>query len=271
MPNRNEPITRLPLAEPGQRVPKEVLERIESDHLRNLKDDVPVLNHLRASTVSTDYELTNGGLKLLVLLKEADQVPIAFASGLPGRTPTTADPYMEDVVDARRQMALVPGRIVIACSGAASPLDGSKDTPQTPSTATIRRRVLRGLARGGVLVPGLPDAKPLIVDPPSSTLPQAVPVAITAKVKRLETKTAFLVNVRLVDAKGSGLTLKAAPSKEHAMTRPGSFQKVAPGTVLQTAMDSDARIRLEVLAALDWASGTPVSFELVKLPELEFP
>jgi hypothetical protein len=267
MPNRSEPITRLPLAEPGQRVPKEVVERIESEHLRNLKDDVPVLDHLRASTLSTDYELTNEGLKLLVLLKESDQVPIAFASGLPGRAQTTADPYMEDVADARRQMAQVAGRIVIACSGAASPLDGTKDTPQAPSTATVRRRVLRGLDQGGVLVPGLPDARPLFVDTPPSTLPQAVPVTITARVKRLETETAFLVGVRLVDAKGSGLTLKAAASKEFAMTRPGPFQKVAPGTVLQVAMDSDARIRLDVLAALDWASGAPVAFELVRLPE----
>jgi len=267
MSNRSEPITRLPLAESGQRVAKAALERIESEHLRNLKDDVAILNHLRAATISTDYELTHEGLRLLVLLNEAEQVPLPFAARSSGRTQITADPFMEDVADAKQQMALTPGRIVIACSGASSPLDGSKDTPQAPSTATVRRRVRRGLAQGGVLIPGWPDARPLIMDPPPSTLPQAVPVTITALVKRLETKTAFLVSVKLVDAKGSNLTMKAGPLKEFAMTRPGAFQRVAPGTVLQMAMDSNARIRLEVLAALDWASGAPVSFELVRLPE----
>lgn len=266
MPNRIEPITRLPLAANGQRVPKEVLAKIETEHLRNLRDDVPVLKHLRASKVSTDYEPTTDGLKLLVLLKETDQASLPFTAAGAGVNQRPADPYLEDVADARRQIALAQGRIVVACSGAASPLDGSKDTPQASSTATIRGRVKRGLAKGGLFVPGLPDAKPLIMEPLPSTLPQAVPVTITARVKRLETEAAFLVSVRVVDAKGSGLVLRAGPTKEIELARPGAFQKVTPGTVLQTAMDSKVRIRLDVLAALDWASGMPVSFELVGLP-----
>lgn len=264
MPNRIEPITRLPLAEHGQRVPKEVLAKIESEHLRNLRDDVPVLKHLRASKLTSDYELTKDGLKLLVLLQEADQGSLPFTAAGSGAKQRPADPYMEDVADAKRQIALVPGRILVACSGAASPLDGSRDLPQASSTATVRRRVKRGLAMGGLFVPGLPDARPLIMEPPPSTLPQAVPVTITARVKSLETETAYLVGVRLVYAKGSGLSLRAGPTKEFALARPGPFQKVAPGTVLQTAMDSHARIRLDVLAALDWASGIPVAFELVR-------
>lgn len=267
MPNRIEPITRLPLAKNGQRVPKEVLAKIESELLRNLRDDVPVLKHLRASKVSTDYEPTNDGLKLLVLLKETDQASLPFTAAEAGVNLRPADPYLEDVADAKRQIALVQGRVVVACSGAASPLDGSKDSPQASSTATIRGRVKRGLANGGLFVQGLPDARPLLMEPPPSTLPQAVPVTITARVKRLDTETAILVSVRLVDAKGSGLVLRAGPTKEFSLARPGAFQKVAPGTVLQTAMDSKARIRLDALAALDWASGTPVSFELVRLPE----
>jgi hypothetical protein len=42
----------------------------------------------------------------------------------------------------------------------------------------------------------------------------------------------------------------------------GPFLKVEAGTRLQTAMDSKVRLRLEVLAALDWATGKVVSFEL---------
>jgi hypothetical protein len=264
MANRSEIIARLPLADAGARLPKSDLIKKDAELLQSLRDDVPVLKYLRASELATDYEVTERGLNLLVLLEESGQMPLGFPAEVVKRKTGTADPYLEDLADVRHQIGLVEGRILISSSGAASPLDGTVDTPQLSSTATVRRRVKRGLSSGGVFAPGLPDARQLILEPPSATLPQGPCISIIARVKSLETERAYLVAVRLVDAKESGLSFKFSAAKALQMARPGGFQRVEPGTKLQTAMDLHALIRLEVIAALDWASGAVVSFELAE-------
>lgn len=262
MPNRTELITRFPLVESGQRMPKDALQAKEAELLKSLRDDVPVLNHLRASRLATDYEVVDKGLKLVVLLQEAAQVPLPFPAAGTGRRAGTLDPFLEDLADVKRQASEAEGRIMIATSGASSPLDGSADGPHASSTTTIRRRVRRGIAAGGVFVPDGPDARPLIIEQPSPTLPQGARIVITARICALFPDSAQLASVRLTDARDSGLSFRFSATKQLTLARVGPFLKVEAGTRLQTAMDSKVRLRLEVLAALDWATGKVVSFEL---------
>lgn len=262
MPNRCEPITRLPLTEPGVRLPREQSHKNEAELLRSLQDDVPVLRHLRASEITSDYEVIDKRLWLLFLLQEKTQESLAFSANKTRPRAGTVDPYAEDLSDVRHQVGQVQGRILIAISGAASPLDGTQDSPQASSTATIRRRVKRGLSNGQLLIPYLPVARPLMVGQLPTTLPQGPSIVISARVNALDPECAQLAAVRLEDAKGSGANFQFSPTKQVRLARIGAFQRVAPGTRLQIAMDSRTRIRMEVVAALDWASGHVVSFEL---------
>jgi hypothetical protein len=262
MPNRSELITRYPLVEAGQRMPKEAMQKREAEMLKGLHDDVPALAFLRASVVITDYEATSTGLKLVVLLRESEQAPLPFPAVGAGRRSGTSDPFLEDVADVRDQAGAAEGHMLIAASGAASPLDGSKDSPKSSSTASIRKRLRRSLAGHGVFAPQAPDALPLSIEQPPTTLPQGPRIEITARVHSLSHEAAQLNSVRLADARGASINFKFAPATQLTLGRVGVFQQVGAGTKLQIAMDTGVRLKLEVIAALDWASGEVREFEL---------
>ena len=267
MATRSEPITRLPLTVAGVPCPKAKVLENEAELLRNLQDDVPILRHLRASFVETEYEVIDKSLWLLVVLQESTQSPIPFAE-IGGRPRVrVADPFMEDLGDVRRQVEQVEGRILIAASGAASPLDGTSDGPQAVSTATIRRRIKRGITNGAILIPGLPYARSLFVEDPPSTLTQGPRMTISTLVKALENECAYLVSVRLEASEAPGVSFKFSPTRVVPMARVGAFQRAESGTRLQVAMDTGKRLHLKVVAGLAWETGDVESFELKELVE----
>lgn len=264
MPARSDVITRLPLTEAGLACPKQKMQEKEARLLKDLHDDVPILRRLVASIVTTEYEVIDNSLWLLVLLQEAPQSTLPFPTSQVQYRTYVPDPYMADLNEVCRQIGQVEGRILIAVSGAASPLDGTTDGPQASSTATIRRRIKRGLSNGSVLAPGLPYARSLFLEAAPATLPQGPRVVISALVKALETACAQLISVRLEGALVPGVSVKFAATRQVPMARIGAFQRVEAGTRLQTAMDSHARLRFGVVAALAWESGDVVSFELTR-------
>jgi hypothetical protein len=234
----------------------------ESELLRNLQDDVPILKHLRASAIETEYEVISDSLWLLVILKESPQSSIPFAGNRGRSRASVTDPFMEDLAEVCRQVEQVEGRILIAASGVASPLDDTSDGPEAASTATIRRRIKRGLAKGAVFIPGLPFATSLFLEDPPTTLTQGPNMTINARVKTLEAECAYLVSVRLECSEPPDMFFKFSPTRSVPMARVGPFQRPDLGTRLQVAMDLRLRLRLKVVAGLSWDTGEVVSFEL---------
>lgn len=263
---RIETITRLPLIQSGTACPKEKMSALESRLLEDLHADIPVLKYLRASNVVTQYTVEAGRLWLVVMLEESTQMPISFVDTVRSRSVRICDAFMHELKCVRDQVAQSEGRILFALSGCSSPLDGSVDTPQASSTATLRRRIKRGAKQGFVQVPSLPYSNQLSLYALPSTLPQGPRAVINARVKSLDNVSAQLVNLEIEEDGEGGWAFKTSLSKMIRLERVGRFQRVEAGAMLQRAMDSHAYIRLEVIVALAWDSGDVVHLELAGFP-----
>jgi len=260
VPLRSELITKLPLTKGHERVSRAVLDDREAGHLRNLMVDVPVLRHLRASTVHTEYLPADQALWLIVSLVESAQPALALHAEEAAKAAQEADPYLDDLADARRQLQAVPWRVQLALSGAASPLDGTFDGPDASSTASIRQRVRRGMKGESLLLPGWQDAQIIPIGGIPSTLTQGPIVDLLAQVEWIESAGAQLGAFEAIAAASADLKFKA--SRGLYLSRPGAFSRAEYGTRLQVAMDRGEPLRLRAVSALDWATGVVVSFEL---------
>lgn len=263
---RIEPITRLPLIQAGAACPKEKMLALENRLLDDLHTDIPILKYLRASTLVTQYMLETGKLWLVVLLEESQQIPISFVDKEAGRSGRDRDAFMDELKAVRSQVAQAEARILIAISGAASPLDGSMDTPHASSTATLRRRIKRVSSHGFALVPSFPYSNQLPLHGLPATLPQGPRAIINARVKSLDNLSAQLIDVNVEEVLGSSTAFKSPTSKTIRLERVGRFQRVEAGAMLQRAMDSYTNVRLEVVVALTWDSGDVAHLELVGFP-----
>lgn len=84
----------------------------------------------------------------------------------------------------------------------------------------------------------------------------------SALVKALAADHAELVGIRVENPPDCRTRFKLLAIKQVPMARAGQFQKAINGTTLQVAMDDGKRLRMEVIAGLEWDSGKLVSFEL---------
>lgn len=263
---RIEPLTRLPLIQAGAACPKKKMLELENRLLDDLQTDIPILKYLRASTLVTQYMPEAEKLWLVVLLEESQQISFSFVDKDAGRSVRNRDPFMDELKAVRSQIAQAEGRILIALSGAASPLDGTIDTPHASSTATLRRRIKRVSSHGFALVPSLPYSNQLPLHAPPATLPQGPRAVIRARVKSLDNLSAQLIDVNVQEVIGNTTAFKIPTSKAIRLERVGRFQRVEAGAVLQRAMDSYTNVRLEVVVALAWDTGDVVHLEWVGFP-----
>lgn len=257
---RTEPFTKLPLSEVGERLSMAQIERRIAAHLKNLRVDVPVLNYLWSSVLTWELEAADRRMWLIVSLAEVVQSRLDLV-GQTSRVKTD-DPFLDDVSDVRRLVGNVKWRTLLAMSAAASPLDGSSDDESSASTASVRQRVKRGAKGGKLQLAGWPEPQQLDIDDLPGILPQGAEAEISAEVLWLDHESAGLLRVRIEEQPKAGPTLTVDEGKEALLGRAGHFARAEHGTLLQVAMDNGKRIRLKVIAHLDWASAEVVGFEL---------
>ncbi len=257
---RTEPITILALSEIGERLSMAQVEYRIAAHLKNLRVDAPVLNYLWSSIMTSELEVADKRLWLVVSLQESDQHRLELAAQ--AARMKTADPFLDDVADVRRQVGQVKWRTLTALSAAASPLDGSRDGPDSTSTSSIRQRVKRGVKGGMLMLPGWPAPGQIEVGDLPEVLPRGPEAEISANVTWLDHENAGLRAVAIESRSAPGLTANVDVLKSACLGRAGQFARSEHGTRLQVAMDKGTRVRLNVLCHLDWATGVVVGFEL---------
>lgn len=257
---RTEPITKLPLTEVGERLSMAQMEHRIATHLKNLRVDAPVLNYLWSSKITWEFEVTANRLWLIVSLQESDQFLLELSAQVTRMK--TADPFLDDVSDVRRQLGQVKWRTLTAMSAAASPLDGSCDGPDAASTSTVRQRVKRGAKGGTLVLAGWPEPAQIELAEVPTVLPQGPEAEISAKVVWLDHQNAGLRSVAIERQPAAEAVINLDGLKDVHLGRAGLFARAEHGTRLQVAMDKGARVQLRVLCQLDWATAAVVGFEL---------
>ncbi len=249
-----EGLTRLPLAEEGQVLGEDERTSLADDLTRALIVDVPVLRRLRASELVTGEVVEGNRLWLVFQLAERIQPSLNFTGEAIRRS------FLREVHMARAQLQTVEWRIREAMGEGRAPGDGVPDDVDESATRAIRERVRRLARNGQILIPDVPIGRRIDVGPLPATLTRGPRLRISAQVS-LMTRTRAKLQRIVVDPTDVSRAQAISGLFECDQLERNLGSDHAPfGEVLRRAMDTRARIDLDVIVVLDWASGIALRF-----------
>jgi hypothetical protein len=243
-------IVSWPMAQPGAILSIDEITSRTAAYLTAIKIDLPCLQHLQASEVLHDVQVTAQGMTWRATLREVPQIALRFA----GKEAGGFDLFQQDLELLRQAQDKLTQDYRLAMSDAREP---SSDT----RTANLRQRVRHDRQGRRLHIAAQADQFELLLP---EHLPHLMPLAEVCEAQiqilNMSSNWATVKLANVLHLPSSNISIPLGTKLQ--LLRGSRFSGVEAGHQLQTAMDTRQVLRIRAAVARRWESGAVNSLEL---------